>query len=74
MSEHGGFSFEPYVVVACFLVREGGDIYMKNYQGISPIQLAPPDIGNVIAGFFRGYATICVACVYSTASSPGFFV
>ncbi len=54
LSRHSGFAYEPYVVMACFLVQEGGDLYLRNFQGISPIQLAPPNVGNVITSFSRG--------------------
>lgn len=48
-----GFRIEPYVVVACFLVQEGGDMHMKNMLGQSPFQICSSDVGALITTFVQ---------------------
>ena len=53
--DHKGFMIDPYVVVACFLVQEGGDLHIKNNNGISPLQLCPSDVSTLISTFVQKY-------------------
>lgn len=56
--DHTGFIIDPYVIVACFLVREGGDLHIKNNNGISPYQLCPSDIGVLISTFVQKHGWV----------------
>ena len=56
--DHSGFIIDSYVIVACFLVREGGDLHIKNNNGISPYQLCPSDIGTLISTFVEKHGWV----------------
>ena len=45
-------------MVACFLFQEGGDLHIKNHQGLSPMHLCPQDIGTVISTFVQNYGYV----------------
>lgn len=47
-SEFGEKTFAPYTVVACMLLLEGADLYLKNKQGQSPLFVSSPDISDVL--------------------------
>ena len=47
----GGRAVEGYIAVACFLVREGADWYIKNKDGVSPHQALPPAMAALIAEY-----------------------
>jgi len=49
-----GKPVESYVTVACFLVCEGADRYIrdKNY-GVTPFQVCPQEVGAIVTTFQR---------------------
>jgi len=49
-----GKPVESYVTVACFLVCEGADRYIRerNY-GVTPCQVCPPEVGAIVTTFQR---------------------
>ena len=51
LEEHVGSSTS--CVVACFLVREGADIHIKNKNDNPPLQLFPPDVREVVSNFME---------------------
>ena len=65
--DHTGFIIDPYVIVACFLVREGGDLHIKNNNGISPYQLCPSDIGVLISTFVQKHGWVSNLSLLFTA-------
>jgi len=44
------------VVVACFLIEKGADIYSKNKRGQTPFQLCPPLTLELLSTFATRYA------------------
>ncbi len=49
--EHGRHTIPANVIVALFLVREGANIYMKNTNGVSPLNIQAHDIGMLLTSF-----------------------
>ena len=47
-AEFEGSTFAPYTVVACMLLLEGADLYLKNKHAQSPLSISPPDISHVL--------------------------
>ena len=62
-SEFEGLTFAPYTVVACMLLLEGADLYLKNKQGTSPFSISPPDISHVLR-------TVVQKCGYVNTLPP----
>jgi len=49
-----GKPVESYVTVACFLVCEGADRYIReNNNGVTPCQVCPPEVGAIVTTFQR---------------------
>ena len=44
---------EGYIAVACFLVREGADWYIKNKNGVSPHQSLSPAMAVLISLYLK---------------------
>jgi hypothetical protein len=44
----GERNFARHTIVACMLLLEGADLYLKNGLGDSPLAICPPDIADVL--------------------------
>ena len=49
----GGRAVKGYIAVACFLVREGADWFIKNMDGVSPHQALPPAVAEHISKYLK---------------------
>ena len=62
-SEFEDLTFAPYTVVACMLLLEGADLYLKNKIGLSPVSVSTPDISHVLR-------TVVQKCGYVNTFAP----
>ena len=49
-----GRPVESYITVACFLVCEGADRYIRDKKyGVTPFQVCLPEVGSIVTTFLR---------------------
>ena len=53
---------QPYVTVACFLVREGANMHIQNLVGVSPLQVCPSDMAALITRFDNEFGLVVSCC------------
>ena len=46
-------SMPVYLIVACFLVQEGGDLRVRNNRGQTAAEICPPDMRDVLLNYFN---------------------
>ncbi len=68
---------EPYVTMACFLAREGMDLYGADGVGISPLALCSDDVLSLVTSYISEHKSvnyICIVCVCACACVRGMCV
>ena len=47
----------PHAVLACFLIRNGADIFLKNNAGITALQALPIEVAAIAASYAQLHQT-----------------
>lgn len=47
----------PHAVLACFLIRSGADIFLKNNAGITALQGLPIEVAAIAAAYAQQHQT-----------------
>ena len=47
----------PHAVLACFLIRSGADIFLKNNAGITALQGLPIELAAIAASYAQQHQT-----------------
>lgn len=50
-------SVTPHAVLACFLIRSGADIFLKNNAGITALQGLPIEVAATVASYAQQHQT-----------------
>lgn len=53
LASQGMIAVEGYIVVACFLVREGADWHIKNHNAVSPHEMLSPAVVDLITDYMK---------------------
>ena len=47
----GNETIHNTAAIACFLIQEGADQYIKNNKGLNPLEVCPPELVALIVEF-----------------------